>query len=359
MERAERSEDGRIGSRAVEDIAETVAATDGTDAGDPEEIAATLRGVAADGVLTGESVDSAMAHLSKVVSTPATRVELSGMELDSAREDATEMADVPSVAARLDGFAARVGSIESDVETLDADLRNLIDRAEDTAVPADPSESEGVELYRIAAEDRRIHAEATRLQGEADELTTEIESFGRWIARPSVRHDELRTDVEELTAAVGALEDDAASLADAVDAVDADDAQDAADADEANDASDADGDDGVDDTFARTWFDCTLRRRVLELQAADLRAAAADVATVDERLGAEPEAPAHEAVRDLTADLEDRLAATADRLDELARQSWHDRYDRNLRAIDEDMATVEPPVEWGSVLTALEEARAS
>ncbi|GAA0191403.1 hypothetical protein [Halobaculum roseum] len=356
MERAERSEDGRIGSRSVEDIAETVAAADGIDAGDSAEIAATLRGVAVDGVLTGESVDSAMAHLSKVVSTPATRVELSRMEFDSAREDATEVADVPSVAARLDGFAARVGAIESDVETLDADLRDLVDRAEETAVPADPSESEGVELYRIAAEGRRIHAEATRLQGEADELTTEIESFGRWIARPSVRHDELRTDAEELTAAVEALEDDAASLADAVDAADAADAEDATDAD---DADHGDGDADVADTSARTWFDCTLRRRVLELQAADLRAAAADVTTVDERLGAEPEDPAHEAVRDLTADLEDRLAVTADRLDALARQSWRDRYDRKSEAIDEDLATVEPPVEWGGVLTALEKARAS
>lgn len=97
---------------------------------------------------------------------------------------------------------------------------------------------------------------------------------------------------------------------------------------------------------------------MLELQAADLRAAAADVATVDDRIGADPEDPAHGAVRNRTTDLADRLAATDDRLDALARQSWRDRYDRALEAVDADLAAMKPPVEWGRVLPALEDARA-
>jgi len=338
MKRAERSEDGRIGGRSVGDIAETVAAADGIDAGDSEEILATLRGVAADGAVTEESVRSALAHLSKVVSTPATRVELSGIELESAREDASEVTDVPTVAMRLDGFAAERARIESAVADLDGDLRALTGRAE--AVPAGdgPSDDEAVELYEIAAERRRIHAEATRLQGVADDLTTEIESFRRWVSQASVRHDELRTDAGELARAIEALEDSVASIAD---------------------ADDDERDDGPRDSDAEAWFDCVLRHRVLALQTADLRAAAADVETVDDRLRADSDGTAHDDVHGRVDDLRPRLEETADRLDTLARPEWRDRFSPKVAAFEEALDAFEPPVEWSAVLTTFREARDS
>ncbi|MXR40397.1 hypothetical protein GRX01_03370 [Halobaculum sp. WSA2] len=327
MERAEGVDGDRDGGQSVEAIAEEVVAADGIDADETEAVAATLRGIASEGVVTGASVTAAMAQLSKVVSTPATRIEFSGLELESARTDASGVADVPSVAARLDGYTADVERVKSAVETLDDDLRALVDRTEAVDVAVPPTADEAVILYEIAAEYGRIHTEATRLQNEADQLTEEIESFGRWLTRPSVRHDELRADTEELAAAVAALEDDVSNLAGT----------------------------GADD--AEQWSDCAIRRRVLALQSADIRAAATDIATVDDRRDADPDDPVDREVRERTDELDERLAAAADRLDTLSRPEWRDRFDQNVAVFDEELSTFEPPVEWSAVLTALKEIR--
>lgn len=320
----------------VEAAATTVVEADPTTADDVGAVAATLRGVADAGTLTDESVQDALAHLSKVVSTPATRVELSGIELDAARSDAGEVADVPTVAARLDVLADDVESVESAVGELDSDLRTLADRVTKEVVADEGAGGAAVEVYEVAAERERIHAEATRLQATADDLTTEIESFRQWLARPSVRHEELRADAAELTDAVDALEQSVEEVADASESAE-------------SERSNAD--------VAEAWFDCSIRCRVLALQAADIRAAAADVSTVDGRLGSDPEEPAVGSVRAQADDLADHLGATAGRLDVLARPAWRERYGSRLPSFDESLATFEPPVEWGAVLTALEDVR--
>jgi len=331
-----RPDGGHTRELDVDAAATAVAEAEATSVDSHEEAAAMLRGIAADDVVTDESVQSALAHLSKVVSTPATRVELSGIELDSAREDASEVADVPTVAARLDRFAAEVARIESAVEALDDDLRALTDRATGGPVADRSTGSEAPELYEIAAERRRIHSEATRLQGAADELTTEIESFRRWLSQATVRRGELREDAEELDRTAETLEADVAALV-------------GADTDDQND--------GLPENDAEAWFDCVLRHRVLALQAEDLRAAAADTETVNERLGVDPEAAALDDVRELVGTVRTRLDETVDRLDTVARPEWRDRFSRKLEAFEGKLSSVAPPVEWAAVLTALNEAR--
>ncbi|MFC7136422.1 hypothetical protein ACFQRB_07510 [Halobaculum litoreum] len=83
---------------------------------DRERARATLSTVAADGTVSEAGVQSALAHLAKVVSTPATRAEFAGLDVEDAREAAADAADLPVVAARLDDFDARLATVESAVE---------------------------------------------------------------------------------------------------------------------------------------------------------------------------------------------------------------------------------------------------
>ncbi|MFC7069207.1 halo transducer protein [Halobaculum lipolyticum] len=306
---------------SVEEAAAVVAEREGVD---PERARGTLSTVAEDGTVTESGVQSALAHLAKVVSTPATRVEFAGLDVDDAREAAADVADVPAVAARLDDFEARLRRIEADVEALDADLRRLVDRAGD---PDGPATTEDV--YAVAREADRVGSEANELQAAADELGMDAEEFERWVASPSARHDELDADVDELAGAVARLESDAAALGDEPD--------------------------------AETWFDCTLRRRVLALQVADLRAEVDDLETVADRLGDDPDTvePRLAAAATDLDDVDDRLATVADELAAAAREPWHDRYDDRLAAFEATVDDADPPVDWGGVLTALETALAA
>lgn len=319
----------------VDAVATAVVDADALDEDDAEAVAATVRGIADGGVLTDGSLQDALAHLSKVVSTPATRVELAGIELESAREQASEVSDVPTVAARFDEFAADVEAIESAVAELDSDLRTLADRVKEVSGVGGLSSDAAVELYEVATEREQIHTDALGLQATADDLTAEIESFQRWLALASVRHEALRTDSEELADAVDALEVDVETVAD---------------------ASEAGGDGRTGGEVAETWFDCSLRRRVLMLQVLDLRVAAADLETVDKRLESDPADSASADVQERVEELEDRLAALGGRLDAAARTEWHDRYDSRLAAFDEELERFDPPIDWGAVLSVLEKA---
>lgn len=304
---------------SVEEAAAAVAGREGVER---ERARATLATVAEDGTVTEAGVQSALAHLAKVVSTPATRAEFAGLDVDDARDAAAEVADVPAVAARLDDFDARLRRIEADVEELDADLRRLVDRAGD---PDGPETTDDV--YAVAREADRVGSRANELQAAADELGMDAEEFQRWVASPSARHDELDVDVEELAGAVTRLESDAAALG--------------------------------DDPDAESWFDCTLRRRVLALQVADLRAEVDDLETVADRLGDDADTVAERrsaAEADLD-DVERRLATVADDLAAVARDPWHDRYGDRLAAFGDAVDDAEPPVDWGAVLAALETVR--
>lgn len=88
----------------------------------------------------------------------------------------------------------------------------------------------------------------------------------------------------------------------------------------------------------------------------DLRLAATDLETVDQRLGTDPSGSTSSDVQECVDELEDRLDALAGRLDAAARTEWQDRYDSRLAAFDEELERFDPPIDRGAVLSVLEEA---
>jgi DNA repair exonuclease SbcCD ATPase subunit len=284
---------------------------------DRETVRAALSEVAADGVVTWEGAEAALAHASKVVSTPETRTELAAMELSEAREAAEPVAEVDAVRSRLDAFAARLETVEERNVDLGTDLQALVDRDDD--------------LYAVARGVARLTTAANRVQGTADELSTDIQEFQRWLANPAVRYDGLAEDVaqgeqsiEELTAVVDGIED--AVLTEG--------------------AADPDGE------AARSWLDGTLQHRVLELLAADLRAELADIRELS---GEAPERAAE--LRERLAEHEQRLTTLGDRLESLALPAWTDRYGERVASFEATLDGVEPPVDWGAVQAEQRAAR--
>jgi len=288
---------------------------------DPDAVRATLGRVATDGIVRREAVDDALAHVSKVVSTPETRVENAGMLIDDAREAADEVDHLDSVAARLDEFEERHAAVASQVDDLGDRLQSVVDLANDP---------DGI--YETAIEIRRLNAAANSAQHTADKLGVDAEEFEAWVRNPDRR--------------LAALDDDADAVAGFVDGVA-----------EALDALAA-GD--VDASPTTVRFDAALRHRVSRLLLDDLRAEVAD-------LGAWP-APgsddAHGAVdaEDLAAlgdrltILDDRRRSISERLDD-TEAGWRDRYGDRLADFDAALDDHAPPVDWRAIESLLAEYR--
>jgi division protein CdvB (Snf7/Vps24/ESCRT-III family) len=313
----------RIAGRPLDDAVEAVVAED--DVRDPSEVRGTLSHVTdEEGMVTTDAVDEALSYLSNVVSTPETRAELAAIELSDAREAAEPVADLDTVGARLDAFTARLDAVETRLPELGADLRTLIDDAAHD------------DVYETAAEIRRLTVAANRVQGAADELQVDIEEFERWLADPDVRFEAF---AEELDALDGSLAD----LADAVESV--------ADAERGEHAVD-----GAEPAVA--WADAALRHRSVGPLFPDLRAELADLRTWNDREGIDAADRAAELGRRLD-DLHDRWRATGDRLDDVARPAWRERFGDRLSAFETTLDALEPPVDWGAVQTELDEHRAA
>ncbi|WP_134669574.1 halo transducer protein [Halorussus marinus] len=325
------TDDGRgtgesIEGRSVDDAVTAIVRRE--DGRDPEAVRAALERVATDGVVTREGVEAALAHASKVVSTPETRVEMAAIALGDARDAAEPVTDLDSVGTRLDAFEARLASVEDRTAELGDRL--------DTLVGPDGADAG---LYETAAEIRRLTGDATRAQRAADQLKLDLESFQRWLSTPSVRVRELETDVETIEATL----DDLSAAVDDVGSAPA----------EARADSTPDG---------AVWADATLRTRVAELLLADVRAELADLrAWADREAGDDAPGPAPETDLD---DLGDRLDRTdgrltdlRGRLDGLARESWSDRFGDRLDAFEDATEGLEPPLDWAGVEAAFDEHR--
>ena len=311
-------EDGRppdsVAGQPVDEAVDAVLAR-GVDE-DRETVRAALS-EAADGVVTWEGAEEALAHAAKVVSTPETRAELAAMELSEARETAEPVAEVDAVRSRLDEFTARLEAVEDRTAALGSDLQALLDRDDD--------------LYAVARAIARLTTEANRVQGTADELSMDIQEFGRWLSNPTVRYDELTEDVAQGEQSIEEL----AAVADGVE-----------DALLAEGAADPDGE------AARSWLDGVLQHRVLELLVEDLRAELTDIQKLS---GDAPDRAAE--LRERLAEHEQRLATLGDRLDELALPAWTDRYADRIAEFEAVLADAEPPVDWGAVQAEQRAAR--
>jgi hypothetical protein len=289
---------------------------------DPDTVRATLQRVTEEGVVRREAVDDALAHVSKVVSTPETRVENAGMLIDDAREAAAAVDHLDSVAERLDDFEERHAAVASRVDDLGDRLQSVVALA-----------GESDAIYETAVEIRRLNAAANSAQHTADKLGVDAEELTAWIRTPDRRLDALDDDAD----AVAGFVDGVAETLDALAAGD------------------------VDAPPAAVRFDAALRHRVARLLLDDLRA---DVAALhawpapgpDDAHGA-VDADALAALDDRLATLDDRLRSIGDRLDEHTGTGWRDRYGDRLADFEAALDDHAPPVDWAAVESLLDEYR--
>jgi hypothetical protein len=313
-----------IVGRPLDEAVERVVARE--DASDPDAVREALSYVTEDGVVTPGAVDDALGELSKVVSTPESRAEFAGIELSNAREAAEGVADLATVRSRLDSLESRLDAVESWVDELGAELRGVLDTA-----------AESDDLYRVAVGIRELTATATAAQRAADEIYVDAQELQEWLATWEVRADELDDDVDGLADTLDRLEGVADDVADA-----------------AADAEAGDAPEGVD--VAVAWADATLRHRVVDLLFADLRADVEAFRAWNDRVDID-DGGRLDAVDGRLDDLRDRWRETGDRLDDLARPAWRERFGDRLSAFDAALGGFEPPVDWGDVQATLDEYR--
>lgn len=307
----------------VDDAVEVVAARE--DDPDPEDVRATLRTVAEDGVVSREGVRAAIADVSKVVATPENRVELAEMALSDAREAADAVSDLGAVRSRLAAFEDRLAAVSGGIDGLTDDLQELSARASD---PED--------VYGFAADVARVEARANELHGRADELKLDVEEFEAWLDDPERRLRELEDDAD----AVGEYLDGIERTAEGVEA-------------------------GVPVDPAEAWFDAALRHAASELLVEDLRAELDDLRAWTDRAngnageaGDDGDGDARtDRVADRIDDLRGRWATAGDRLDALARPAWRDRFGDELSGFEATLAEYEPPVPWGELQAEVERRR--
>jgi uncharacterized protein YoxC len=272
--------------------------------------------------VTAEAVAEAQAHVSKVVSTPESRVEFAALELSEARKAAEPFADLDTVAARLDALERRLGPVEHQVSELGQALQHV--------VSADPE----TDVYATAVGIQQLTEAANAAQRTADEIYVDAEEFQRWLTNADARFDDLGDEIESLAESLD-------GLANAVDDLAA--------------AATTDGREGETETdTAVGWVDATLRHRAVGLLFDDFRAELADLRIMAERDGV-PDAA--DDLDDRLDDLEERWATVGDRLDDLARSAWHDRFDDRLAAFETALAEFDPPIDWGELQGTLDEHR--
>lgn len=306
-----------LDGRSLDDAVDAVVARD--ESRSPDEVRQVLSSVAEDGVVSTAAADDAVAHLSKVVSTPETRAELAAIALADAKEAAEPVAHLDVVQTRLNQYETRLDELE-------AYLPELGEALQETAA------YDGGDLYELAARIQRLTTAANRAQGAADELQVELEEFERWLSNQEVRYEEfadeldaLEQSLEELTARV----DEVAELLEA--------------ATETHVTLNRDP--------VASWVDVSLRHRALGLLFDDLHA---ELETLRTWPDAEPTDRAA-ALQTRLDDLRTRWETTGDRLEAVG--SDEDRYTDHLDAFEDDLDAYEAPVDWGEVQTTLDEYR--
>jgi len=299
---------------------EAVAAvTSGDDSPDRQTAHAAVERIAEEGVVTRSALDDALGHASKVVSTPETRVELAGIELDGVRERAAPVADVDVVAFRLDAFADRLEAVESRIEALGEDLQSLLARRDDVT-------------YALARDLHRLHQAANECHHAADELLVDVEEFGRWLASHERRVADLDEDLDALDAALSDLSDAARAV-----------------------REESPANPGL------AWASATLQNRVLGLLVDDVRADAEGIRRLADRMevqGGDVDGSLDRLDGRLD-DLASRRTEIGSDLDDLARDPWIERFGEGIRAFEATVADVEPPVDWARVQETLAAHRSS
>lgn len=290
------------------------------------EMRRAIERVSEDGVVSREAAESALAHLSKVVATPETRAEVAADGVDDAREAAAPVDDLRTVRGRIEDFESRLDDVRRRADALGPRLQDLLRMAEDPD-----------SLYDLGAAIAQLEAEANDVQRAADELLMATESFRRWVDSPQLRRDELDGQLADLETSLDELSSVLDDLAGRI-----------------GDADVTDEDDGGPDP-ALAWADATLQREVLALLVEDVRAELADLEAMADREDGDP--PALDDLKRRLDELDARREDVAERVDDLARADWPDRFEADRSAFAETLAEFEPPVDWGAVEEALADRR--
>jgi DNA repair exonuclease SbcCD ATPase subunit len=272
--------------------------------------------------LTWAAVEGKLAHLSKVVSTPETRVELAEIALEDALEAAGEDRERTVVQSRLDGHAARLDGIQRRVNELAPRLQRLTESDED--------------LFAVAHDIVQLERQANELQAEADDLQLELEEFETWVGNARTRFDELDGDLNALAETLDQTDDGVDRIAVAVE----------------------EGETGqltVEDP-ALAWVDATFTHEVLELLVADLAWEFDALCAWSDEDG-DDVAERVERLATRLVEVEARVDRVGERLADLRRETWAERFADERAAFAADLEETAPPVNWGRVQATLGEHR--
>lgn len=313
MDRADDG-DGDVTGLSLSEAAERIAGRDGRP--DAETVRTVLAEVAVDRVVSEDGVTELVSDASMAVSNACDRAEFAVVRADDVADAAADAPALDTVRVRLDSIESRAESVESRSADLTARLQATLDSREDG-------------LYEYVRDLRDLRGDADALHGAAQQLATDVDEFERWLDGHDARVSDLEADVGAVEGALADLEAAADGLVD---------------------PEPVDGD--APDPATR-WFATTQRQRVNGLVLADARAELADLRTWADREGADTDRL--DGLDDRLDDLEADRERLGERLADLARPDWRDRYGAALDATEATLAAFDPPVDFGAVQAALEE----
>jgi len=311
---------------AQEDAVEAVVAADPSR--DRTLVRDALEYVTSEGVITPSALDAATPVMAQKVSTAKERATETQFELTKARDAAQPVADLSTVAARLDTYEQEVSVLLERADELDARHEALTDRIEDPD-----------SLYAVAETIRVVVDEAQRIEARALGLREELEEFEADVNNPEAWINDVQHDLN----AVGEALDAVTAAVEALPAEDAD-----AEADW--DWADRDVDPAV------VWYDATLRVEHAAPLLEDLRAEMADLQTWGERAD-HFETWYAESVADDLEEVAARRTDLAERLATLARPAWTDRFGDQLEDFESELDDLDSPVDWVEMQDALDAYR--
>lgn len=315
-----------IDGMALEDAVDAVVAAGVSS--DPEQVREALEYATEDGVVTQAALDEERPVVTRNVSNASEQAMEARLALTKARETAEPVADLETVARRLDTYERRVGTLAERTERLEARHDALTDRIEDP----DSLYAVAEGIRTVVEEAQRIEARALGFRGDIEELEADLHSPEAWV-------NDIQQDLNAVEETLDAIEAAAAALP-------------AEDADVEDDWDWADRD--VDP--AVVWFDATLRVEHAAPLLADLRVEMDDLQAWGERESEFETWYADSVAADLE-ELADRRTELAARLDALARPAWSDRFADRLDSFESDLADLDSPVDWAELQAALDAYR--
>ena len=277
---------------------------------DPESVRTWLDPFTDDGSVRPEAIEATVTDVSQILATAETRVDLATRTVEGASDVVADVPDLEIVRVRQNAFEERLADLRSDVEGLGEELSGA---ANDLDSPVD--------IYEAAVDLHEVTTDAQRIVRVAHDLETEVEAFEAWLGSANRRRDALVDDLE-------AAEESAESLGETVESLRS-----------------------ADDPDPEQWFDAAVQARVLDLVVADLRTEAAGLREWAER----EDKSFPDDIEARIESIRDEATASAEALAD--RPDRDDRFDERLADLDAALSAVDPPVAWGRVDEAVQEAR--